>query len=94
MMMINSLRKIKTVQDLRVEKIRLRYEMLKAEDKFNDSLHATERLFTIFTFIRNAGGALRQAYRIISGVNSFINNLFGKKSKQEKPSQQETEDHL
>ncbi len=92
--MIDSLRKIKTVQDIRVEKIRLRYQMLKAEDKFNDSLHATEQLFTIFTFIRNAGGAMRQAYRIFSGVNSFINNLFGKKNKHGKPSPHETEDHL
>ncbi len=86
MMMINSLRKIKTVQDIRVEKYRLRYEMLKAEDRFNDSLHATQQLFTIFTFIRNAGGALRQAYRIISGVTGFINSLFGRFSKQDKPS--------
>ena len=90
MMMIDSLRKIKTLQDIRVEKIRLRYEMLKAEDKLNDSLQATERLFTVFTFIRNAGGTLRKTYRVFTGISSFINSLFGKKSKQENPSHQET----
>jgi hypothetical protein len=81
MMLAASLKKIKTMQDLRTEKLRLRYESLRAEDALNDSLHAFESVFSIFTVMRKASHSLQYAFNLASGVSSFFSRIFGKKHK-------------
>lgn len=92
MMLTASLKKIKTIQDLRTEKLRLRYETMRAEDALNDSLYAIERMFFIFTFMRKASNSFQHAYNIATSVSSFISRIFGKKQRkqdhQEEPSRE------
>ena len=86
MTLSKTLRKIKSTQDLRAEKLRLRYEALRAEDALNDSLAATEKLFTFLSAVRKAGSNLRHVMNVFSGINRIFGRLFGKKSKAEEPS--------
>ena len=81
MMLTGSLKKIKTLHDLRTEKLRLRYESMRAEDALNDSLHAIERMFTIFTLMQRAGTGFQYAYNMATGISSFFSRIFGKKRK-------------
>ncbi len=82
-MLTNRLKKIKSVHDLRTEKIRLRYEYMRAEESLNDSLYAIENLFTVFSMVRKAGSRLQSAYNIFTTVSGFLNRFFGKKRKKE-----------
>lgn len=88
MMLTASLKKIKTMQDLRTEKLRLRYESLRAEDALNDSLHAFESLFSIFTIMRKASHSFQYAFNLATGVSSFFSRIFGKKHKKSQYTQE------
>ncbi len=81
MMLLASLKQINTLQDLRTEKLRLRYETMRAEDALNDSLYAIERMFFIFTFMRKASNSFQHAYNIATSVSGFFSRIFGKKQK-------------
>ena len=80
MISIDRLREVRTMQDLRVEKARLRYEALMAEKDLSDSLQAVGKVVTFFTLFRRAAGGARYAYGIISRLSGFFSGLFGKKS--------------
>ena len=54
--MLESLKNIKTIQDLRVEKSRLKYEALIAESKLTDSLKAGGQVFTVFSVLNRLQG--------------------------------------
>ncbi len=73
------LRNVRTMQDLRGEKARLRYEVLMAEKDLADSLQAVDKVLTFFTLFRRAAGVVRYAYGIISHMSGFLGGLFGKK---------------
>ena len=83
MMLSKSLGNIKTLHDLRMEKVRLRYESMRAEDAMNDSLGAIGRMFTVFTFIQKTGRRLRFAYGIFSGIAGLASRFLYKKVKKE-----------
>ena len=85
----DKLKKVKSPQDLRVLKVRLQYEAMRAEDDLNKSLHATEELFTIVSVVRKAGENFRNAFSIISSISSFFGRIFKKKQKKENPSHEE-----
>ncbi len=78
------LKDVRTMQDLRVEKARLRYEALMAEKDLSDSLRAVGKVVTFFTLFRRAAGGARYAYGVVSRLSGFFSGLFGKKSKKEK----------
>lgn len=84
MIQIGRLRNVKTMQDLRVEKARLRYEALMAEKDMEDSLQAVGKVVTFFTLFRRAAGGARYAYGVVSRLSGFFSGLFGKKSRKEK----------
>lgn len=75
------LKHIRTMQDLRVEKARLRYESLMAEKDLNDSVEAIGKVMTFFTLFRRAAGGARYAYGIFSRVSDYLGGLFKKKSR-------------
>lgn len=81
MIQIGHLRKVKTMQDLRVEKARLRYEALMAEKDMEDSLQAVGKVVTFFTLFRRAASGARYAYGVVSRLSGFFSGLFGKKSR-------------
>lgn len=77
------LRDVRTMQDLRAEKARLRYEALMAEKDLTDSLRAVDKVFTFFTLFRRAAGGVRYAYGVLSRVSGFFGGLFGKRPDKE-----------
>ncbi len=85
----DKLKKVKTPQDLRVLKVRLQYEAMRAEDDLNKSLHATEELFTIVSVVRKAGNNIRHAFSVISSISSFFSRIFKKKQQKEDLSREE-----
>ncbi len=74
---------IRNMQDLRLEKARLRYEVLMAENSLNDSLHSIERLFTVFALIRRASAGFKLAYSMISKASRFMGRLFSRSDKKQ-----------
>lgn len=88
-MLSDKLKKVKTPQDLRVLKVRLHYEAMRAEDDLNKSLHAIEDLFTIVTVARKAGDKIRYAFSIASSISSFFGRIFKRKQKKAPPSYEE-----
>ncbi len=83
MILSESLRNIKTLHDIRMEKVRLRYESMRAEDAMNNSLGALGKLFTVFSFIQKTGRRMRFVYTIISGITSLIGRFVYKKVRKE-----------
>ncbi len=77
------LRDVRTMQDLRVEKARMRYEVLMAEKDLTDSLQAVEKVVTFFTLFRRAAGGVRYAYGVISRMSGFFSGLFRKRKQKE-----------
>ncbi len=93
MMLSESLRNIKTLHDIRMEKVRLRYESMRAEDAMNDSLGALGRMFTVFSFIQKTGHRLRFIYSVVSGITSLVGRfLYKKVKKKEEPRYTSMED--
>ncbi len=88
-MIPDHLQKVKTPHDLRVLKVRLQYQAMRAEDDLNKSLHAIEELFTIVTVARKAGDKIRYAFSIASSISSFFGRIFKRKQKKDAPSYQE-----
>lgn len=78
------LKDVRTMQDLRVEKARLRYEVLMAEKDLSDSLRAVGKVITFFTLFRRVAGGARFAYGVVSRLSGFLTGFFGKKSKKKK----------
>ena len=85
MIPVERLKHIRTMQDLRVEKARLRYEALMAEKDLADSIRAVGKVVTFFTLFRRAAGGARYAYGVVSRLSGFFSGLFGKKSGKRKP---------
>ncbi len=90
--MINSsrYRKIKTLQDIRVEKARLRYEALVAENAMMEGFRSVERAFTMFSMVRRVSEYVGHGIRAVSGIARFFGRVFHKKPHQG-ASQPETE---
>ncbi len=80
--MLESLKEIKSIQDIRVEKARMRYEALLAENKLNESVRAAEQLFTFVSNLRRSLTVVRQTYEVFSRIGIFFSRLFGKQDKQ------------
>ncbi len=81
MILSERLKKIKTPHDIRMEKVRLRYESMRAEDAMNDSLGALGRMFTVFSFIKKTGHRLRFIYSMVSGITRLAGRFLYKKVK-------------
>ncbi len=87
--MLESLKDIRSMKDIRVEKARLRYEALIAETKMMESFRAVERMFTFFSGLRRVSGGITYAIGVMSKAGGFLSRLFGK-PKKEKQNQEDT----
>ncbi len=66
--------KIKTLKDIKLEKARIRYEMLVAENGLMDNIASIQRLVTITsTFSR-----ITQGFHLAHSIYEGIHNLTGK----------------
>ncbi len=86
--MLESLKDIKSIHDIKVQKARMRYEALLAENKMMESFRAIEQLFTFISNIRRASAGLRQVYHVFSKISSFFGRLFGKSEKEKAPAEE------
>lgn len=82
-MLANKLQKVKTPHDLRVLKIRLQYEAMRAEDDLNQSLQASGQLFTLVSVFQKSAHIIRHASSVFTRISSFFGRIFNKKQKQE-----------
>lgn len=78
MSVTESIRNIKSMQDIGVEKARLRYESLIAEKSLADTLQASEKVFTFFSFFRYAADMMRIGYNMFVSMYQVFDRLFGR----------------
>lgn len=90
---LKQFRHIRTFQDIRLEKARLRYEMLLAENRLMASLNAIHGFVTLTTFFTRFSEGFSYARQIFSGIGRAFGWMFRKKKKS--PSSQEGDhDHM
>ncbi|MEE4177436.1 MAG: hypothetical protein V2I46_08000 [Bacteroides sp.] len=63
---------IRTLNDIKLEKARLRYEMLAAENNLHDNLEGVQRLFTMNGLVTR----LSAGFLFAQDVYSKFNNVF------------------
>ncbi len=80
--MLDFLRDMRSMQDIRLAKARLRYESLLAEKQLTDNLSSLERGFTFITNMRRTANTARKAYQVVSGIASFFQRLFTRTPKE------------
>jgi len=72
---ISRFKNIRTLNDIKLEKARLRYDMLLAENSLHENLESVQRIFTIgglITRISNAAKFGQDVYHRIAGVFSWF----------------------
>ncbi len=74
--MFEAIRNIKTMDDIRVEKARLRYEALIAEKNLDESLGGLEKLSDIMGNVKRGYAAAQQAYQMFARISSWFNRMF------------------
>ena len=62
-----------------MEKARMRYEALLAENKLNESIRAAEHVFTFVSNLRRSLTVARQVVDFFSRISAFLGGLFGKR---------------
>jgi len=75
---INRFKKMRSFQDIKLEKAKLRYEMLLAEKNLVKSLNYTSGLFTVGAIMSRFNRGLNTALK----TYSFITGFLGRKKKQ------------
>jgi hypothetical protein len=77
-------RHIRNFRDIKLEKSRLRYDMLLAENQLLSSLHAIQGLVSLTSLLSRFAAGFSYAQRMLSGVSQVLGWLFGRKKKQER----------
>lgn len=70
-------RAIKTLQDIRLEKARLRYELLLAENALADNLNGLQNALSFARVLSRITEGYSYARNIFSRVSGLFNWLFG-----------------
>jgi len=81
--MINTkrFRKLKTLHDIELEKARLKYDMLLAENRLMEDIDAVSGLFTHSSFFSRASDAFSYASGVYSGIQNLLGWFFRKKDR-------------
>lgn len=74
-------REIKTLQDIKLEKAKLRYEMLIAENRLIDSLGVVQGFFTASQLLSRANEMYAYVRRAYAGVQHVIGWVFRRKDR-------------
>jgi len=83
-MSLQNFKKLKTLQDIKLEKTKIRFEMILAENKLMDSLNAVEQVVTIASFFRRFVTGFRYAQSFLQNFYKYIDRfMFWKKDKEE-----------
>lgn len=90
MMYLQKFSKIKSLQDIKLEKARLRYEMLVAENRLMENINAIERSFSISSFFSKFTYGFRTAVSVYEKIQKIAGKFsFGRKKKKDNPSDSE-----
>jgi hypothetical protein len=88
-----NIRKIRTLDDLKSEKLRLKGELLKTEEGIYANYHHIRDAFTFHNILKTVTDDITIASTAFSRVVSFGKTLFGKvKKKKKKPHAPDSED--
>ncbi len=90
--MFEAIKNIRTMDDIRVEKARARYEALLAEKNVNESFHAIERLTILFSNAKRAFAAIQQASYLFQRMSAYVSRMFGGSKKKKRDARDE--DHV
>jgi hypothetical protein len=74
-------RHIRTFQDIRLEKARLRYEMLLAENRLMASLNAIQGFVTMATFFTRFSEGFSYAQQFVSKISQAFGWIFRRRRK-------------
>lgn len=69
-------REIKTLQDIRLEKAKLRYEMMLAENALSDNLNSLHNAFSFTAVVSRITEGYSFARNIFSRISGLYNWLF------------------
>jgi hypothetical protein len=82
--------KIRTLKDIKIEKAKIRYEMLVAENKLMESLGAIQQALTITTIFSRFTQGFHIALNVYHNVRKVMNKIFRRgKNKKRKYSEEE-----
>lgn len=85
-----SFKNIRTLQDIKLEKAKIKYEMLIAQNRLMESFNAVEKLVTIVSFFRRFAAGFAYAQHFISNFHKYLDKLmFWKKDKREESEEKE-----
>ncbi len=87
--MFESLKHIKTTQDIKLQKARMRYEAMLAENKMMESFHSIGQVFTIIYTFRKVTSGVSYVYQTYQKISDFLSRLFGGSKKEKKENNQE-----
>ncbi len=71
-------RRIRTLHDIKIEKARLRYESLVAENAMMDSVRAVGSLFSLVRYIRKVSAGFGTAFAVASRITRFTSGIFSR----------------
>lgn len=74
------LKNIKTLNDIKLEKARLRYEMMAAESHLHESLEGVQRMFTLNGIVTRISTGILFAQDIYQKVNNLFSWFRRKKA--------------
>ncbi len=74
-------REMKTLQDIKLEKAKLRYEVLVAENRLIESLGALQGLFTASQLLSRANEMYAYMQKAYSGVQRAVGWVFRRKDR-------------
>ncbi len=81
----NRFNKIKTLNDLKLEKARLRYEVLVAEGRMMENFQSIESLFTLPSILSRIKFGFEVAYNVYEKIRDFSGHFgFWRKKKKRK----------
>ena len=68
---LNRFKNIKTLNDIKLEKARLRYDMLLAENRLLENLESVQRIFTIGGLISRISNAVKFGQDVYHRIAGF-----------------------
>ncbi len=69
---------IKTLQDIKLEKARLRYDMLLAENALSEDMYAIQQAFSYMSLFSRIADGYDYAQRVVSKIAGLYRRFFRK----------------
>ncbi len=91
----NRFRNIKTLQDIKLEKAKIRYEMLVAENRISENIAGFQELSSLSSFFSRFKYGFRIAQMVFEKFNTYSDKLMfwrKKKKKHKKGEEEESDD--